>query len=685
MAIHNFRTDAQQGIIDDAQDVAIGLKAPQATTYTKAESAITVETISEMQLLEAVAGMVAIVKDVLRGGIFNYDGTQSAVDNGGTIIDGWVRQYSGAIDVKWFGAVGDGTIDDSNAIQNCFNAVVDNSSILIEDGTFLIGTKDIQTLGYDTSNSTTGIFVRNKNNLSIRGNGKLIVDDYITPIQFVDCINLNISDIGVEGYGQSNGAWSGLNAETSCHLLRFGGGTVTSGGGLDDVNTNACLTVKVDGVRVEESTRYGISFETCENIEVTNSFSGTNDWSGISLWSTDRAIIKGNTIIDMNDHDTGGNSYGVSCSRNINSSYCNDVTIVNNYIEDTKWEGIDTHGGSNYVIADNIVKNGANGLLKRNAGIAIVSGSSASFSNVLVNNNVVYNTETAVETGIGIIVSGDTSTTRGDNVVVSNNICYGNRTEGIRIASIDNATISGNICHSNRRSGLYINYTFDVSITDNIFDGNGGHADVYDAGIYLSNGAVGNNRVQMRANTFVSKETANQVNGIYFSALGTITDITISDNIYEGMTTDVKQTSADSSEIRDDTNYDGVDYTDALAVGANPTAKLFYDGTIIGSTDNGDYTRHTNGDLICRQTSTTLSTTSNAGGNIFFSPANSFTFPVEFAAQPEITPFVDSTGGYIWGVLSANTLLVSGVQLRAMGDVATRTGYLGYIAKGRWK
>lgn len=63
----------------------------------------TTETIDSLLTLYASDGDTVIVKDINRGGIFIYDATQSDVNNGGTIFDGWVRQYSGAVNVKWFG------------------------------------------------------------------------------------------------------------------------------------------------------------------------------------------------------------------------------------------------------------------------------------------------------------------------------------------------------------------------------------------------------------------------------------------------------------------------------------------------------------------------------------------------------------------------------------------------------
>ncbi len=58
---------------------------------------------------------------------------------------------------------------------------------------------------------------------------------------------------------------------------------------------------------------------------------------------------------------------------------------------------------------------------------------------------------------------------------------------------------------------------------------------------------------------------------------------------------------------------DGIDYNDPDAIGANPTAKIYPDGTIVGSTDNGSYTKYPNGDIIMRPTFNATGTVINGG------------------------------------------------------------------------
>ena len=91
-----------------------------AKAVTSDQIVVAVETINDFPA-NAETGDTVIVKDMNRGGTFIYDATQSAVNNSGTIFDGWVRQYSGAVNVKWFGAKGG--FDPQNATDSSLNSV----------------------------------------------------------------------------------------------------------------------------------------------------------------------------------------------------------------------------------------------------------------------------------------------------------------------------------------------------------------------------------------------------------------------------------------------------------------------------------------------------------------------------------------------------------------------------------
>jgi hypothetical protein len=76
------------------------------------------------------------------GGTFYWDSTSIEDDNGGTIIEAtgvvdgrWIRNYSGAVNVKLFGAIGDGVADDTTAVQAALDSGYD---VFIPDGIFCV-------------------------------------------------------------------------------------------------------------------------------------------------------------------------------------------------------------------------------------------------------------------------------------------------------------------------------------------------------------------------------------------------------------------------------------------------------------------------------------------------------------------------------------------------------------------
>ena len=134
-----------------------------ADVISKSDIAYTVATVEDLVNVPN-SYTTAIVKDLNRGGTFVWSDTGTA--NGGTVFAGatgfWKRQYSGAVNVKWFGAKGDGSTDDTLAIQNavdsCKNIYIPNGGYLItapivltESYTVIIGDKELPYIYMDSS------------------------------------------------------------------------------------------------------------------------------------------------------------------------------------------------------------------------------------------------------------------------------------------------------------------------------------------------------------------------------------------------------------------------------------------------------------------------------------------------------------------------------------------------------
>src|SRR5215472_7342633 len=81
------------------------------------------------------------------GGVFYWDNSSSTGDNGGTIIvpiesttGRWVRLYTEGVSVRWFGAKGNGTADDTPAINNTIAAcaAAGGGVAYLPTGTYLV-------------------------------------------------------------------------------------------------------------------------------------------------------------------------------------------------------------------------------------------------------------------------------------------------------------------------------------------------------------------------------------------------------------------------------------------------------------------------------------------------------------------------------------------------------------------
>ena len=135
-------------------------------------NAFVVETVEELSSIPA-GYKVAIVSDLSRGGTFEWSATGTA--NGGTVFAGvsgyWNRQYSGAVNVTWFGAIADGS---QNCHININNALVylaksGGGTLFVPKGEYLLG--GIIRIGSNTTlHSEPGVIYRKNHTASFLHN-----------------------------------------------------------------------------------------------------------------------------------------------------------------------------------------------------------------------------------------------------------------------------------------------------------------------------------------------------------------------------------------------------------------------------------------------------------------------------------------------------------------------------------
>lgn len=238
-------------------------------------NAYTIATVDDFGTVP-VGYTTVIVKDTDRGGIFNRIASTTA--NGGTIFAGssgyWIRQYSGAVNVKWFGAKGDGVTDDTAAVQQ---AITLYSNIYISNGTYLVNAISIPDNRYIYGNKNAIIKSLNSDTymcFTINSGNK---DNFIS--------NISIENITFEGLSTTAGFSEfkhliringGKNITIkNCRFLSFSGDAIYIGSGevAGQERHNKNITIDncfFDGVNKEN--RNGISVIDGSNILINDCF-----------------------------------------------------------------------------------------------------------------------------------------------------------------------------------------------------------------------------------------------------------------------------------------------------------------------------------------------------------------------------------------------------------------------------
>ncbi|MBO7691141.1 MAG: hypothetical protein J6T10_00725 [Methanobrevibacter sp.] len=226
---------------------------------------------------------------------------------------------------KEYGAVGDGTTDDTEAVQQCF---ANHSFIAIDDGVYKI--TDTITL---------------RSNMRIIGNGSIY-----NPTEFLTSFyGEEISNVIIEGVTFLNGERSG----DTYHQLN------------GNIYFKNCTDIVVDGI-VDDTHNKGASvmLNLCQRFIVQNCNIKDSGYAGIECYGNCLYGKIDNNYVGVDDYTEYANTYGIDISCYLEgsgadkSNDCKYIIVSNNivYTSLAYWEGIDTHGCDHILIINNVVK-----------------------------------------------------------------------------------------------------------------------------------------------------------------------------------------------------------------------------------------------------------------------------------------------------------------------------------------
>jgi hypothetical protein len=276
------------------------------------------------------------------GGDFYWDAVSVEADNGGTIFQAtgtttgrWKRIYSGAVNVKWFGAKGDGLTDDTITIQS---AIAYNKDTYIPDGTYMIkshttpsgGTAGLQIPSNITISFATKAFLK-----AITNDADLYSIMYIANVTNVTINNCNLIGDRDTHTGTTGEFGMGIYMRNSTDVT-INGGLITKcwGDGLylgQQSSVGGSYNITLNNLIVDENRRNGISVISVDGLYANNcTFSNTNGTDpqcGIDIEPNNDACYARNIVFNGCKLDSNAKA-GFTCNFMLcTNSYTKDISI----------------------------------------------------------------------------------------------------------------------------------------------------------------------------------------------------------------------------------------------------------------------------------------------------------------------------------------------------------------------
>lgn len=437
-----------------------------------------------------------------------------------TALDAKVTKGTLLFNVKDYGAKGDGTTDDTAAINAALTAATGVGGTYLPPGTYLIGTSAAVQIP-----SNTELFGRG--NLSVL---KIAANPVVAPI--VNAVNAGFTNVWLHDFA-IDGNKAAITTATSANPDING----TTGTGnntalwMSSAVATPATNIYLDRLSVSNSVRLGIVLQSVQGGRVSQCTVTGNQRDGITLFYNCQNIqITDNQVSYCGDDHIGINAEDATSTGHTPL----DITIRGNTIIGPsprgKGKGIAVRGGDRVTITGNVIDSTSEG------GINLHNYNSTNLSHVSVSGNTIHNCGSGGSAGKnGIVAQVNTSLytatgTRGtlQYLTISGNTITACASAGILIDSgptgqtpsgftgaadgdIQYVTVSGNTVSGSTGSagaGIWLNSGIisDVTISGNTVTANS-QSGIQAIG--LSGGP--HKRISITGNT----ANGNTINGIY--------------------------------------------------------------------------------------------------------------------------------------------------------------------------
>jgi len=400
-----------------------------------------------------------------------------------------------------YGAVGDGTTDDTVALQQAITAAANGVLHMPRGKNYRI---------------SSALSVAAKTTLLAYGAKINTGASHITALS-VTASDVDILGLEVQGAGNSS-----YNSNGRLIVLQ----------GTDNgasVAPTRIRNIRIVGAKLHGAGRAAIKAQYADAVKV---YGGTDiydiGFTGIEFLSCNDYQVWGNKIKDVTP-GTAGTSYGAFASRTndgdlTRNPICSGGFFSYNRVENVDWEGLDCHGGENLDFSHNTLINCGDS----NAAIAIIhaddSGGTpiAGATNTRIVGNTIYGAQQygiAFSTPSGSTIFHYNATVSGNTIENCGSSVTTNDIGGMYIGSLRNGTISANTLRYCAPYGIVVKsqYAGSLSIVGNTFDRIVSNSETTPAPILIDRGASGTGAIMISGNVLRLAglgETYEAVNGV---------------------------------------------------------------------------------------------------------------------------------------------------------------------------